>query len=36
MIRNIEALYSLDLNNEINKLNTVPQNNLICDKLKEF
>ena len=29
-----EALYSLDLTNEINKLNAVPQNNVICDKSK--
>lgn len=30
----VEALYSLDLTNEINKLNAVPQNNVICDKSK--
>ena len=30
----VEALYSLDLTNEINKLNAVPQNTVICDKLK--
>ena len=29
-----EAIYSLDLTNEINKLNAVPQNNVICDKSK--
>ena len=30
----VEALYYLDITNEINKLNAVPQNNVICDKSK--